>query len=268
MQKSDMKERLARGDKLFGSFAFIPSPDVVEIMGFAGFDYVIIDLEHSPKNWETVANMIRAAELHDMAVLIRVAENSDKAILGALELGASGIVVPFVETVDDVKKMANAAYYGPVGMRGTCTLTRAARYGGLRAEYIAHTQRLNKKTVLIAQIESPAGVRNIDSIVACKPGIDGLIVGRSDLASALGHAGQTETPAVIEATHRVIQACKRHAVPSGIGLYAPHEASKWIEAGCGLFFYSADSALLLNAAKGAFDGFKASLGSNQQHAAE
>ena len=91
--KRNMKKRLAQGDKLFGSFAFLPSPDVVEIMGFAGFDYVIIDLEHSPKNWETVANMVRAAELHDMAALIRVAENSEKSILAALEIGATGIVI-------------------------------------------------------------------------------------------------------------------------------------------------------------------------------
>jgi len=266
--KRNMKKRLAQGDKLFGSFAFLPSPDVVEIMGFAGFDYVIIDLEHSPKNWETVANMVRAAELHDMAALIRVAENSEKSILAALEIGAAGIVMPFVETEADVRKMTGAAYYGPLGARGTCTLTRAAKYGGLRAEYIEHTQRLNKDVVIIAQIESPAGVKNIESIVACKPGIDGVIVGRSDLASALGHAGQTDNPAVIEATHVIIEACKRNSVPSGIGLYAPHEATKWIDAGCGLFFYSADSALLLNAAKGAFDGFRAALAPRQQQAAE
>jgi len=173
-----------------------------------------------------------------------------------------------VETEADVRKMTGAAYYGPLGARGTCTLTRAAKYGGLRAEYIEHTQRLNKDVVIIAQIESPAGVKNIESIVACKPGIDGVIVGRSDLASALGHAGQTENPAVIEATHVIIEACKRNSVPSGIGLYAPHEAAKWIDAGCGLFFYSADSALLLNAAKGAFDGFRAALAPRQQQAAE
>jgi 2-keto-3-deoxy-L-rhamnonate aldolase RhmA len=228
-------------------------------MGFAGFDYVIIDLEHSPKNWETVANMVRAAELHEMTALIRVAENSEKSILAALEIGAGGIVMPFVETEADVAKVTRAAYYGPLGARGTCTLTRAAHYGGLRAEYIEHTQRLNRDVVIVAQIESPAGVKNIDSIASCKPGIDAVIIGRSDLASALGHAGQTENPAVIESTHDIIEACKRHHVPSGIGLYAPQEAAKWIEAGCGLFFYSADSALLLNAAKGAFDGFQAVL---------
>jgi len=263
-----LKQRLARGEKLFGSFAFLPSPDVVEIMGFAGFDYVIIDLEHSPKSWETVTNMVRAAQLHGMAALIRVAENSEKQILAALEIGAAGIVMPFVETADDVQRMTRAAFYGPTGARGTCTLTRAAHYGGLRAAYIEHTQRLNQDIVIIAQIESPSGVENIDSIVACKPGIDGLIVGRSDLASSLGFPGQVETPAVLGATHKIIEACKRHNVPSGIGLYAPSEAANWIDSGCGLFFYSADSALLLNAAKGAFDAFKTAQNPSQRHAAE
>jgi 2-keto-3-deoxy-L-rhamnonate aldolase RhmA len=93
-----LKQRLATGEYAFGSFAFLPSPDVVEIMGLAGFDYVIIDLEHSPKNWETVANMVRAAELHGMAPLIRIRENGEKTILEALELGAAGVVVPFLHT--------------------------------------------------------------------------------------------------------------------------------------------------------------------------
>ena len=256
--KPSLKRRLAAGETVFGSFAFLPSPDVVEIMGFAGFDYVIIDLEHSPKDWDHVANMIRAAELHGMAPIVRVREISEKNILGVLELGAEGVVLPFVQTADDVACAARALNYPPKGMRGTCTLTRAAHYGGLRNEFIAHTQRQNADLVLVAQIEDGLGVQNIDAILDCQPGIDALIVGRSDLASSLGRPGQVDDPAVLEATHRVIDAARRHPrrVPSGIGVYSPEEAAQWVDAGCRMFFYSADTAMLLNAARTAVEAFK------------
>lgn len=259
--KSPLKRRLAEGQSVFGSFAFLPSPDVVEIMGHAGLDYVIIDLEHSPKNWSDVANMIRAAELHGMAALVRIRENSEKAILEVLELGATGVVVPFVQTAEDVARAARALLYPPAGQRGTCTLTRAARYGGLRSGFVAHALRQNEDVVLVAQIEDRQGVENIEAIVACSPGLDALVIGRSDLASSLGAPGQVEHPAVIEATHRVIAATQAGArkVPPGVGLYSPGEAARWIDAGCRMFFYSADTAMLLNAARAAADGFRAAL---------
>lgn len=257
--RQQLKARLKAGEPVFGTYTFMASADVVEIMGFAGFDYVIIDLEHSPKNWSDVASMIRAAELHDMAPLVRIRENSEKAILEVLELGAAGIVVPFVQSADDVALAAKAVNYAPRGSRGTCTLTRAAHYGGLRSEFVAHSQRQNDRILLVAQIEDQAGVDAIDDIVACEPGIDALIVGRSDLASSLGVPGQTDDPRVIAATEKIVEAARDGGVPAGVGIYRPAEAAKWIEAGCNFFFYSADTALLLNAARSANEDFRETL---------
>ena len=257
--RQPLKERLRAREPVFGSFAFLPSPDIVEIMAMAGFDFVIIDLEHSPKNWGDVTNMVRAAQLHGMAPLVRVRENNEKTILEALELGVEGIVVPFIETAGDVKLAARAMNYPPAGQRGTCTLTRAAKYGGLRGEFIRHTLQQNDRLVFVAQIESKLGVDNIDSILACDPGIDVVLVGRSDLASSLGCPGQVEDPAVLAATKTVMDAAKRHTarvIPSGIGLYAPNEAANWLEKGCGFFFYSADTAMMLNAATDAAGAFR------------
>lgn len=254
--KDNLKAKLKRGEPVFGTFAFMASPDIVEIMGYAGFDYVIIDLEHSPKNWSDVANMIRAAEVRGMAALIRIRENSEKSILEVLELGAAGIVVPFVQSADDVRKAVKATNYAPKGERGTCTLTRAARYGGLRSEFLAHCLRQNDDLVIVGQIEDRAGVDHVDMIVSCDPGLDALIVGRSDLASSLGEPGQVEAPAVLAATERVVEAAQRKGVAAGIGIYSPAEAGRWLDAGCSLFFYSADTALLLNAAASATKDFR------------
>lgn len=251
-----LKAKLRSGAPVFGTFAFIASPDIVEIIGYAGFDYVIIDLEHTPKNWGDVVNMIRAAELRGLSALIRIRENTEKSILEALELGAAGVVLPFVQSAGDVEKAVRATNYAPKGARGTCTLTRAARYGGLRAEFIAHAQRQNENLVIIGQIEDRIGVERIDEIVGCDPGLDALIVGRADLASDLGEPGQVEAPSVLAATRQVIEAARRSSVAPGIGVYSPAEANKWIDAGCNLFFYSADTTLLLNAAAAANRDFR------------
>ena len=265
MEKT-FKQRLASGEAVFGSFVFLASPDIVEIMGMAGFDYVIIDLEHSPKDWSSIANMIRAAELYGMASLIRVRENSEKTILEALELGATGIVLPFVQNATDVIRATRASNYPPLGMRGTCTLTRAARYGSLRSSFIEHSQIQNEKVVLIGQIEDRLGVENVQEILSCDPGLDALIVGRSDLASSLGKPGQVEDPIVLLATETVIKAAREHkrSIPSGIGLYNPAEASKWVEVGCGFFFYSADTAMMAEVTSNAAKVFKNALTDKQK----
>ena len=257
--RSPFKARLAAGEPLFGSFVFLPSPDVVEIMGIAGFDYVIIDLEHSPKNWETVGNMVRAAELHAMTPLIRVKENSDKQILEALELGAKGIVLPYVQSAAELTQAARAIRYAPEGTRGTCTLTRAARYGSLRSEFADHTRRMNNEIVLIALIEDMIGATAVPEMLECSPGADCFLVGRSDMAASLGHPGQAEHPAVLAATDRIVKSVVAHpsSAQVGMGLYAPEEASRWLDNGCRVLFYSADTALMLRAATQATEAFKA-----------
>jgi len=260
-----LKDKLRRGDAVFGTFAFLPNPNVIEVLALAGMDYVIIDLEHSPKNWETIENMVRAAEVHRMATLIRVSVNEEKHILHALELGVDGIVVPFVNTGADAARAKAAMLYAPDGVRGSCTLTRAAAYGGLRAGFIAHTKKQNERLVLVAQVEDKRGVDAIDDIVAAGP--DVVMIGRSDLASSLGKPGMVNEPEVLAATERVLAAVRRAKGCAGIGVYGPGEAPGWIAKGCGFFFYSSDGAILLNAAKSAVDGFRASLAPEKRGAA-
>ncbi|MGQ0662805.1 MAG: HpcH/HpaI aldolase family protein [Pseudomonadota bacterium] len=247
------------GEPVFGTFVFLPDPGVVEIMALAGMDFVIIDLEHSPKNWETVENMVRAAEARGLSVLIRVSENNEKGILQALELGAEGVVVPFVQTADDARKAGAAMKYAPAGTRGTCTLTRVAAYGGLRAGFLDHARRLNEKTLFVAQVEDKVAVDNIASIVAAEPGPDVIMIGRSDLASSLGRPGQVNDPAVLEATDWIIRAVATGGDRTrcfGIGVYGPAEAAAWLRKGCRFFFFSSDGLILLNAAKGAREAFR------------
>ena len=100
--KRTLKARLQANEPVMGTLAFMSSPDVVEVLAVSGFDYIVIDLEHSATNSETALHMVRAAQVHGMSPLIRVRENSEKLILQALEMGAEGIVVPFVQSAGDV----------------------------------------------------------------------------------------------------------------------------------------------------------------------
>ncbi len=250
---TDLKSRLDAGVPVVGSLAFLPSADLVEIMALAGFDFVIIDQEHSPKNWETVTHMIRAASLRGATPLVRVRENAEKDILGALESGAGGIVVPFVNDPADVRRAVDAMRYPPEGRRGSCSVTRAAEYGRLRPVFLEHCRQVNRRLPLFALIEDAAAVRNIDAIVSADTRPDVLMIGRSDLASSLGRPGQVEDPEVLAATQRVIEAARNAtpAIPVCMVVYGADEAARWLGDDCRVLCYPSDSALFMGAAQAA-----------------
>ena len=260
--KKPLKARLQANEPVMGSLAFLSSADVVEILAVTGFDYVIIDLEHSPTNPETAIHMVRAAQLHGMAPLIRVRENTEKQILQALEMGAEGIVVPFVQSADDVTRAARAMRYAPEGVRGTCTASRSSRYGTLRPAFADHARKANDDTVLVALIEEMKGIAAIEEIVNCDPGVDVVLVGRSDLSASVGCIGQANHPDVLEATKRMIRAANGSArhVQAGIVLGGPDETARWIGEGCRFITYGTDSDLLLHAAMQARRAFSSAVG--------
>lgn len=247
-----LKQRIARGETVVGSFVFLGSPEIVEIMALAGMDYVIIDTEHSPKDWTTIQHMIRAANIHNMPALIRVSENNEKLILQCLEIGADGLVIPFVQSAEDVRRACDAMYYPPQGNRGTCTLTRITGYGARRADFLNHCKAQNEQLVMVAQVESAAGVDNIQSILIEDPGVDVVLVGRADLASSYGTPGDVQAPTVLDATDRLLAATRGFAgrnVAAGMGIYSHVEVAKWKEKGCTFFFAPSDGILAFGAAK-------------------
>ncbi len=248
--RTSIRRKIMQGGTVFGTFGFLPDPAVVEIMGLAGLDFVIIDMEHSPKDWQTVENMVRAAQLQGISPLIRVNENNEKTILHALEVGAEGVMVPFIQTAEDALRAGAAVRYPPVGTRGSCTLSRAAGFGARRAEYQEHTQRSNEDILLIGLLENMVAVENIEKIVRSEPGPDVFLVGRSDLATSLGQPGGLDSEVVREATLRIIRAVADVADRGrsvGMGVYGPKEVQNWLGHGCRFFAFSSDTAILFNA---------------------
>jgi len=256
VQREPLRQRMRKGETLTGSFVFLPSPSIIEILAEAGLDFFIVDQEHAPKSWETVENMVRAADIYGIPVVVRVHENTPQTILHALEVGAAGIAVPFVETVDDVKAASQAARYAPAGLRGTCTQTRAARHGAFRKEYTAYAAAKNEDVVIIGLIENQVGVANIEQILALPDGVDAVLLGRADIANDLGKPGMSGDPTVVAACDKILSAVRsetsRRAKDMGMAcitaIYGPTDVAYWKERGSHIFVAPSESSMLLDAA--------------------
>ncbi|UKA60419.1 HpcH/HpaI aldolase family protein [Arthrobacter sp. FW306-2-2C-D06B] len=265
MSSKSFQSRLRHREPVLGTFLFLPSEDATEAVSRTGVDFVIIDMEHSPKNWQTVSNMIRAAEVVGVIPLVRVSTIDEQNIRYALELGAGGIVLPFVETADDVRRATDAARYAPRGNRGVCTMSRAAHYSVGRERFQETAASANEKVLIIGQIESSDAVNNIDEILAQDPGLDAIIIGRADLATSIGLTGQSEHPRVVELTQTIMDRLQaRSSIPYGLAVYGPSECTEWATQGATVFVYGADVSVLVSAYQRAVAEFKVAVTPTQQ----
>ena len=195
-----LKMRLKQRELLHGMFVMIPSPAVVEMLGYAGYDYVILDTEHGAAGTEALENQVRAAEASGTASLVRTVGHTAGEILRALETGTDGILVPHVITAEQAAAIASAAHYPPNGIRGLATTARAGRHGLTTPG--AHLDKAKETTCVIVQIEDGAALPNVPAI-ARTPGIDAVFIGPADLAISLGFPGRPDHPTVAAAIQKI-----------------------------------------------------------------
>jgi 4-hydroxy-2-oxoheptanedioate aldolase len=196
MIQNKFKEKIKAGQPVFGFYLGFQSPELVEFMGHAGFDYVFIDAEHFAFGLETTQALARAAELTGMTPIVRVAKNDPEVILGYLETGAFGIIVPHTNTLEEAQAAVRAVKYYPLGSRGAVSSSRAANYGLTQTatEYFA---KANRQTVVIALVEEMKGINNLAEILTVE-GVDGVSIGAGDLAMSMGFPGEPNHPQVRE----------------------------------------------------------------------
>ena len=194
MRVNDLKRKLANRQTVVGSFVYVPSSKLTEIIGLLGFDFVVIDMEHGPIDSSIAEDMVRAAELTGTTPLLRVTHNSPHLILRALDIGAQGVHVPEVATVEGARSAVASSKYGPVGCRGLAGV-RAADYG-LKQPLGDYPPVANRETMVIAHIESEQAVRNLDDLLTVD-GIDVYYLGPEDISNSLGIPGQSKDPRVV-----------------------------------------------------------------------
>jgi len=246
LKKNHLKKALQDGKVIFGPFLKFTDPAVVEIMGFAGFDFVIIDAEHGPISMQNAQNMIRAAETVNITPVIRVSDNDEALILRALDIGAQGIEIPKINSRYDAERAVKSLKYFPQGERGVCRYVRAAKYSSMdKFEYF---KSANNETIIIAHIEGLEGINNLDKILSVS-GIDIIFIGPYDLSQSLGIPGEVNHPLVTEKMKEVILKCKKNKI--AVGTFADDivAAKKWISLGVQYMSFSVDVGILYKACK-------------------
>lgn len=246
MKKNYLKEALIKGEKTFGPFLKFTDPAVVEIMGFAGFNFVIIDQEHGPISVETAQNMIRAAESANITPIIRVAKNDESLILRALDIGAQGIEIPQINCKADALKAVNSVKYFPQGMRGMCRYVRAANYSSI--DKFKYFESANEETMIIIHIEGIQGINNLDEILTVS-GIDVIFIGPYDLSQSLGIPGQVGNPLVEEKMQEVVLRCSQQKIAVGTFADDVQAAKKWVSLGVQYMSFSVDAGILYKTSK-------------------
>ena len=193
-------KKFREGRPSLGTFTAVGNPLAVESLRYTGLDYVIVDTEHTPAGIESAAAQIAAAQGAGLTALARANEISRTAVLRLLDVGAQGVVVPCVETVEEVRELVQYAKYTPLGNRG---------YAPHAASIPDYMETCNRETLLLPQCETAGCLERIEEITAMD-GVDGIFVGPFDLSIALGRPGEFDAPEVHEAILRVQAACRRH----------------------------------------------------------
>lgn len=206
MKKNLLKERLHKGDVVFGVGIREPAIEMIEILGLLGFDYLTIDCLHSPMSVETVAHLIRTAELRGITPVVRVPQNVPEIILRYLDVGAMGITIAEMDSAEIARKAVTAVKYPPWGERGLSTV-RAGDFG-LRESLGEYAMDANTETMVLGMVESREAVENIEEILGTE-GLDSIIIGTTDLSKSLGVPGQRNHPLVLEAIDKVLSAGKK-----------------------------------------------------------
>lgn len=245
LKTNRLKRQLAEGAAVYGLLNSVPSALMVEMIGYAGYDFVILDMEHVCVNPETLEHMLRAAECAGLPALVRVPAGSDDAITRALDAGALGVVLPHICTADDARRAVRASRYHPLGQRGISG-GRTTGFGTIAlTDYFAQA---NREIMVVAMIEDAAGVENIDAILDVA-GIDMVLEGAIDLSQSLGVPGQAQHARVRAALGRVADACRAHQVPF---CAIPREAGQqqaWQQLGVRAFLLGDDRGVSFRALK-------------------
>lgn len=231
---------------VIGPFIKCPHPEMIESCGIAGFDFAVVDMEHTPLSPRDLYSLVLAAECRELDLVVRIPANSEEYFKWCLDLGVKSIQVPHVQSAADVRYAIQNSYFCPRGERGVCRFVRSADFSGLeRQEYFA---KANEQTQLILQVEGKVGLENIQEILEAGP-FHILFIGSYDLSQSLGKPGQIWDPEVVSAIQSIISDCSKRAVRVGTFTDSPEGIKFWIDAGVHMIQYTSDLHLFMQGAR-------------------
>ena len=238
------KQALAAGELQLGSFLGLADAYSAEVMASTDFDWLLIDGEHGPNDIRTILAQLQVLAGYPVQSVVRPADHSSATIKRLLDIGAQSLLIPMVESSEQALKLVQAIYYPPAGIRGVgAGMARAARWNAV-PDYLAQA---DDTICLVAQIESPAGLADIEAIAAVD-GVDGLFLGPADLAASMGYLGQPGHSEVRGAIELAIPKIRAAGKAAGIYCGDPQLAEQYRALGVSFMLIGADTMLLRSAA--------------------
>jgi 4-hydroxy-2-oxoheptanedioate aldolase len=244
LPKNAFKAALAEGRAQIGLWVTIPGSDNAEAMAGCGFDWLLIDTEHSTVGLDTVKSMLQAMAPYPVSAAVRPGWNDAVEIKRILDAGAQTILVPYVQNAEEAARAVAAVRYPPSGMRGVAGITRATRYGLVDG----YTANADSEICLLVQVETAEALHHIEAIAAID-GVDGIFIGPADLAASMGYPGNPSAPQVRAAILDAIARIRTAGKPAGILSLDPAFLKEAVAAGSVFTAVDVDQAILLRGAR-------------------
>lgn len=252
LQRNHFKKAISQRQQQIGLWSTLSTAFAAEAVAGAGFDWLLLDTEHSPGDVLTVMAQLQALSGYPaVSPVVRPATNDPVLIKRFLDVGAQSLLIPYVQSADEAAAAVAAVRYPPAGIRGVSALTRATQFGRIK-EYAATA---SDEICVLVQIETQAGLDALESI-ASVDGVDGVFIGPADLAASLGHIGALDHPVVVAAVEDAIRRIAEIGKPSGILTGSPQFAERCIELGTSFTAVGVDVGLLARAADGLLKRFR------------
>jgi 4-hydroxy-2-oxoheptanedioate aldolase len=247
MRGKELRQALTNGQLVYGTcLVGYRQPVWPKMVAQTGLDFVFLDSEHAPQNRETMAWVTQAYAANGVAPLLRIPEPSPTYAAMGLDLGAHGIIVPYVETVAQVKSLVGAVKYRP--LKGAALQTAINEGEFPNEETATYLKNFNPDAVLIIMIESPAGVENLPDLLA-QGGVDAVLIGPHDFSVSHGVPEALDHPVFNEAAKKVVQLCREHNV--GVGIHCINGdlalQMRWIDWGCNFIMHGSDTLFIVKA---------------------
>jgi 4-hydroxy-2-oxoheptanedioate aldolase len=240
----NLKQRLKAGETVNGCWLNLGSATAAEMIGQVGFDWVLIDLEHSTISEGGVLSILQAMAVSPTAAIVRVETAEAPRISKVMDSGAEGVMCPKINNAAEAQKLVSGLYYPPFGNRGMATMIRPANFGKNFDEYFNEAQ---DNFLGIAQIETVEALQHLDEIAAVA-GIDVLFIGPADLTLDMGIFGQFDHPKYMEAVEQIVKAAQKYNKAVGILFFNPADYKKYHDLGIRFIACGADASFLMNGA--------------------
>ena len=244
LPRNTFKRALAEGRQQIGLWSSLSSNYTVEVIAGAGYDLILLDMEHSPNDLESLLSQLQAAAPYPAHPVVRVPWNDTVTIKRVLDVGAQSILIPYVSTVAEAKAAVAATRYPPAGVRGVAGTTRASRFGRVQG----YAKKAHEEICVLVQVETRQALDNLEGICGVE-GVDGVFIGPADLHASLGHTGETSNPAVVPLMEEAMRRIRKAGRAPGYLSPVEADAKRMLSAGALFVAVGADIGLLARGAE-------------------